>query len=283
MGECQRSLEINDVAWRLAREAQSLQGFLLNTPHVGLALAGLGRYDEAIDHLEWSLGQARDLELVPRFTSRCAGMLAGVLHDFGDTERARELSLETIELSALGGFPPSGIFARLDLLVADTEDGDLGRAQVGWDALWKETQNLRGWHEWLGRGRLLQVRSDLLLATGAGDEATEAAIAAVTFWIGYQRPKYVALGLATLGSAHLCCGRPAEAVAELRRAETVARHLGHPTTTWHVLAALVPALAAVGDDDAATATAAELQADIEAFAARLSPARRDRFLAGRSQ
>jgi len=279
MGECGRSLEINDTAWRLAREVQSLQSFLLNAPHVGLALAGLGRHEEAIAHLEWSLGQARDLELVPRFTSRCAGMLAGVLYDAADTERARALSAETIELSAQGGFPTSGIFSRIDLLVTDTKEGDLGHAQTAFDPLWKDAQELRGWHEWLARGRLLQARSDLLLATGAGDEATEAAIEALDYWSGYQRPKYIALGRATLGSAHLACGRPAEALAELRRAEAVARGLGHPPTTYRVLGAVVAALAAAGDDDAAASLSAERRTDMDAFASRLSPERGERFLA----
>src|SRR5207244_12305687 len=131
------------------------------------------------------------------------------------------------------------------------------------------------------RGRLLEARSELLLGRGAGDEAVSAAMAALDYWSGYQRPKYLARARAALGRAHLACARPTAAVDELRRADAVARRLGHPPTTWRVLGALVPALAAVGNDDGAAAASAELRADIESFASRLSPARRHQFLAAR--
>ena len=206
-------------------------------------------------------------------------MLAGILYEVGDTKRARALGAETVELSARGGFPASGMFARLDLLLADADAGDVGRGQAAWSSLWKETDQLRGWHEWLARGRLLQARSELLLGSGASDEAVGAAMEALDYWRRYQRPKYLALAGAALGRAHIAGGRCQEAVDELRRAEAVARRLGHPPTTWRVLRALVSALAAVGNDDGAGATSAELHADIESFASRLSPARRDQFLA----
>ncbi len=178
-----------------------------------------------------------------------------------------------------GGFPASGIFARIDLLRADIRDGDFGPAEAAWSTLWKDAEQLRGWHEWLARGRLLQAHSELSLGTGGGDEAVIAALKTLDYWRGYERPKYVALGQAALGRAHLACGQPAAAVDELRRAEAIARRLGHPSTIWRVFEALVTALAAVGDDDGAAATSSELRASIESFASRLSPDRRERFLA----
>lgn len=278
-GDYHRSAELNDAAWRLGLEVRSLTAFLHSGPHVGLALAGLGRAEDAIVHCEWVLAKARELELVPRWTSRCLGMFAGVLYEIHETDRARGLSEEAIETSGRAAFPPSRVFAKIDLLRADMAAGQPGRDQAAWSVLWEEAGDLKGWHEWLARGRLLRAKAEILLAAGRADEAAEAATTGLAHWRRYTRPKYEAAALASLGQAHQAAGRPAEGSRELRRALEIAERLGHPPTIWDVAGKLVPALVAVGDDEGAEVAANKVAATIDGFASALSEARRAAFLA----
>jgi tetratricopeptide (TPR) repeat protein len=281
LGEFDAAAERSSSASTLALEANSQNAFLLGAPHRGLALAGLGRYEEAISHLDSTLRRAREAEYVPRLTSRCAGMFSGVLHDVFSAGTARDLSAETVELSAAGGFPASGMFARMDLLAADAADGDFGAVETTWSVLWDDTAVLRGWHEWLARGRLLQSRAEFLLATGKADDAAAAAGDSVAWWRRYDRPKYLAFALATLGCANLGAGRPVEGLAALAEARVVAERLASPSVTWRVLAPVVAGLMATGDDNAAALAHAELTAAVEGIAAGLTEERRARFLGAR--
>jgi class 3 adenylate cyclase/tetratricopeptide (TPR) repeat protein len=278
-GDFHRSRELNDAGWRLGREVGSMTGFLFNGPQAGLALAGLDRHEEAVAHLEWILTQARGLELVPRWTSRCLGMYAGVLYEMQLTDEARQLSEEAIECSRQAAFPNAEIMARIDLLSADTAAGALDRAEAAWPALWEGASDLKGWHEWLARGRLLVARADLILALGRPATAAEAAAAALDHWRRYPRPKYRAAALATLGQALLVSGRPIDGLRELRHAAETADRLGHGPTIWRVTGKLISALAATGDDDGANAAYSKVTAAIDNFRAGLSAEHQRAFLA----
>jgi class 3 adenylate cyclase/tetratricopeptide (TPR) repeat protein len=277
-GDCERSVQVNDAAWKLGLEVNSLNAFLLNGPQVGLALAGLGRHEEAIAHFEWVLAQARELELVPRWTGRAMSMYAGVLYEVFDTQRARALSEEAIELSTQAAFPTARVQAKIDLLKADMAAGETGRAETSWPALWDEAGGLKGWHQWLVRGRLLQAKAEILLALGRTEKAAEAATEATTYWQRYPRPKYEAAGRATLGEALLVLGRIADGVRELERAVDIAERLRHPSSTWNHSAALARALSTAGDDKGATQSAGAAREAIQAVASTLSPERQTTFL-----
>jgi tetratricopeptide (TPR) repeat protein len=278
-GAFTRSVEANDAGWRLGRDVDSVTSFLYTGPQLGLALAGLGRHEEAVAHLESVLTQARELELVPRLTSRCLGMFSGVLYELHETERARRLSEEAIDCSLRAAFPNARIMAKMDLLQADMDDGDFGRAMAAWPELWEEAGVLKGWHEWLARGRLRVMRADLLLALGDAEEAARTADAALTHWRRHRRPKYEAVAHAVLGRAELALGRTADGIRRLETGVAIAERLGHPPTLWRTAGHLGAALLAAGEDDRAAAVRQQVTSAVEAFAAGLSDGHRGRFLA----
>jgi tetratricopeptide (TPR) repeat protein len=189
------------------------------------------------------------------------------------------MSEEAIDCSLRASFPNARIMAKIDLLRTDVEGGDVGQAEGAWTALWEEAADLKGWHEWLARGRLLIVKADLLLALKKPEEAAETAISALAHWRRYRRPKYEAAGHAVLGRAELALGRPAAGVRELQRAVEIAERLGHPPTLWQASGKLVTALRAVGDDDKAAGVQAQVVSMIEKFAGGLSDEHRADFLA----
>src|SRR5207248_11446026 len=139
--------------------------------------------------------------------------------------RAHELSEEAIDCSLRASFPNARIMAKIDLLRADMGTGELGRAEMGLPALWEEAGDLKGWHEWLARGRLLIIKADLLLALGKPEEAAETATTALAHWRSYRRPKYEAASYAVLGQVELALGRPAAAVRQLQSAVEIAERL----------------------------------------------------------
>ncbi|MCA1844520.1 MAG: tetratricopeptide repeat protein, partial [Actinobacteria bacterium] len=278
-GAFARSVEANDAGWRLGEKVDSVTSFLYTGPQLGLALAGLGRHEEAVAHMERVLAQARELELVPRLTSRCLGMFSGVLYELHQTERARRLSEEAIDCGMRAGFTNARIMAKMDLLQADMADGELGRADAAWPALWEEAGDLKGWHEWLARGRLRVARADLLLALGDAEEAARAADAALAHWRSFRRPKYEAAAHAVLGQAELALGRPSEGVRRLETAVEIAERLGHPPTFWRTAGQLAAALRAAGEEDRAAAIRRQVAVAVEGFAAGLSEGLRGPFLA----
>jgi class 3 adenylate cyclase/tetratricopeptide (TPR) repeat protein len=279
MGRYEQAVERLDEAWRLAQELNSLVGFLQNAPVVSLALAGLGRHEEAIAHGEWTVARARELEFVPRWTARALNMLAGVLHEVFDSDRARGLNEEATELGRVAGFPTAAVQARTDLIYADLRSGNVDTADRAWPLVWDESATLSGWHEWLVRGRLLQAKAELLLAQGRTDAAVDAAAESIAFHMRYPRAKYEAAGRITLGCALCACGRIDEARSELRRALAIAQELRHPPPIWQCEAQLANVLAAAGDDDGATAHAVRARKAVMDLSRTLDATRRQRFLA----
>jgi hypothetical protein len=91
--------------------------------------------------------------------------------------------------------------------------------------------------------------------------------------------KYAATSRLVLGRALRLTGRAPEAVESLQQALAEAERLKHPPTTWRAAATLADALQASGDDAGAEEAFTRARAEIDAFANRLSDARKERFLA----
>jgi eukaryotic-like serine/threonine-protein kinase len=278
-GSYERALESARLAVELGEEAAYVEGMVSGPAHLGLALAGLGRHEEALGAFEQAVKQGTNLEVEPRFTSRATNMWAGVLRELYDLDDARGLNEQAIALGEEARFPGSQVSGRIDLLMIDLLTGDVGRAEEAWPSLWEAAVATKGWHQWLWMTRLHQAKAEIALASGRREEAAHVALEAREAAQRYRRLKYVAASRTTLGTALLELARVDEAVAELGQALAESRELAHPASIWTAAVVLSRAHERAGDDAKAEEAALLARSALDEFAARLSSDRRERFLA----
>jgi hypothetical protein len=277
-GQCDRAVELCRQGYDLGVELRAIEEVLLGGGNLGMALTGVGRHEEAIEVLAAVVAQGRELEILPRWTARALNMWSGTLRDLFALDEARARNEEAIEFGNASGFLLASLQGRTDLLFSDLLAGEPGRADRSWSGLWREAEQLEGWHEWLIQGRLAYARAEIDLARGKPQEAAAAASEALARSGRVGRLKYEVAARSVLGAALLELKREADGVGELRMALMGAERLAHPPTIWRAAGRLAAALADTGDDEGAQRAYARLTATIEAFAADLSDERRVRFL-----
>jgi hypothetical protein len=170
-------------------------------------------------------------------------------------------------------------FALSDLLQTALLEGDVGRAQADWPALWVDAAEATGWTRWLILGRLAVARAEIALHAEPPEVAAEWGAKAVEMTVRTWRRKYEALARAHLGHALVALGRPEDGLAELRAAVAIADALVNPVGRWDARSSLATALRDTGDEQAAAAATAEARQILADFAATLTPARAATLLA----
>jgi tetratricopeptide (TPR) repeat protein len=266
-------------AYELGREVYSIGPVVNGGAQLALSLSGLGRHEEALALFERVVSQGRELEAQPRFTSRAINMWAGALHELFEVKDARTKNEEAIALGERAAFPGSQVSGKIDLVYSDVALGEVGRAEASLPALQTAAEATKGWHQWLWITRIARANAEVALAAGRHEEALELAVRAIVVAERYRRLKYTATSRLVLGRALREVGRAPEAVEALRQALQEAERLKHPPTLWCAAAALAGSLYAAGDDAGAEEAWGRARAEIDAFAARLSDARKERFLA----
>jgi tetratricopeptide (TPR) repeat protein len=212
----------------------------------------------------------RELEQVPRLTSRGLNMWAGTLRELGDLRGSRELSEEALELSTKAAFIGAEVSARIDLLYDDIAEGNIGKGKEALPTLVEATEKTKGWHQWLWMGRLEQARAELALGAGELEEAADAAEAALGRAGESRRLKYQCLARTARGRAMVGLGRSGEAEQDFRAAVALAEQMGHVPSSWLALAGLAEALAKVGRDDEAEEATTKARNLLMGFAGGLS-------------
>jgi hypothetical protein len=139
-------------------------------------------------------------------------MQAGLHLSVFDLVGAEALQREARELAQSLDFAPTIVSAGIDLLLTFARRHDPGSGET----LLRETTvaaaTTPGWHEWLWRLRLCQVRAELALARGTFDTAVVEASEGIEQSRARRRPKYEALGLITRAHALNALGRTREAI-----------------------------------------------------------------------
>jgi tetratricopeptide (TPR) repeat protein len=232
---------------QFARSSHDTQAVMFSLSHLGLVLAGSGRYAEAArvfdDARQFGLRYGV-LPLVARATSMSAGFHLSAF----DYEGAEALQLQARELARSVSFAPSVVSGGIDLLLMCARRHEPGAAE----ALLRETEaqsvSTAGWHEWLWRLRLCQARAELALARGELDTAVTEAGDGIRQSRARGRPKYDALGLVTRAHALHGLGRTHEAIVDAGIAVELARRTADPALLLVTLDAL---LALDGNDPVA--------------------------------
>jgi class 3 adenylate cyclase/tetratricopeptide (TPR) repeat protein len=269
-GEYERSIELSRQTSAIASDVHSAEALLRGGGLEALALAGLGRHEEAIAIWDRLFGIARELGQNPRGLLNYSSLAYRELYDL---EEAQARSGEALELSAGMQFGMPKQFAGSDLIQTHLLAGDVGAAQTDWATRWEEAGEASGWTTWLIAGRLLAARAEIALEAEAPESAAEWAGRAVEVARRTRRRKYEARSLTMLGQALVRLGRRDEALQALRAAVTIADEIVSPPARWHARAALGRIAYELGEDDEAASAYSEAAELVEAFNATLAPER----------
>ena len=149
-------------------KANSAEFLLRGAGMDGLALAGMGRYEEALtavgvgDRDRAAMGRPRHvvIELLDLDPAR---------HLRAD--EARERSQVVADRLGPSDFNMPWMNARADLIAAELLLGELGSVERLWPAAWDDAAGGQAWERWLVSGRLAIARAQLELGVGRLDEA----------------------------------------------------------------------------------------------------------------
>ena len=213
----------------------------------GLALAGLGRYEEAIKVGEDGIAIALELGQMPIVVKNYSTLPLREIFAF---DEARTRSQEVID--ALGGpsdFNMPWMNAHADLLVTNVLSGELGSAEKQFPRVWEDAEQSRAWEHWLITGRLAAARAELELELGRLDDAVVWAERALELATSAGRKKYATIARTLLGRALTAQGTTEGARPHLRAAVETADALGSPLLRWQARAALASTLEGASSAD----------------------------------
>jgi class 3 adenylate cyclase/tetratricopeptide (TPR) repeat protein len=269
-GEYERSLALSNRTRSIAREVHSPEAVLRGEGLEALALAGLGRHEEAIVIWDELFEVQKELGGPRRVVLNYSALAYREVYDLAE---ARARSEESLELSAGMPFGMPKQFAGSDLIWTDLLARDVGAAQAAWPERWAAAEHATGWTRWLIAGRLLSARAEIALEAETPETAAEWAQKAIEVARRTCRFKYEARSLSSLGQALTRLGRHDDGIAALRSAVEIADRIVSPYARWNARAALGRSAYALGRDDDAAAAYAEAREIVDAFAAGLAPQR----------
>jgi tetratricopeptide (TPR) repeat protein len=221
-----------------ARASQDPNFRVYALQHLGISLAGAGRYSEARRAFEEMREFGRRHGVLPML-ARGIAMLGGIHIALGDYAHGEELAREAGELARRISFPPPYVSAGIDLLTIFARSHDPGRAEALIDEVSRSVVAASGWHGWLWRLRLNQARAELAFEQKDWHSAITAASDCIRDSVERSRPKYVALGLITRAAARKATDDRPGAIADATRAVEVAREVGDPAVLLKALHTLI--------------------------------------------
>jgi DNA-binding winged helix-turn-helix (wHTH) protein/tetratricopeptide (TPR) repeat protein len=237
-GRSTEALTLAQVAADSARSSRDTTFIMYSLTHLGLNLAGVGRYAEATKVFQEARTFGRKYGALPML-ARATAMAAGLHLTLFDFEGAQALQSEACELARGVGFVPPIISAGIDSLLTFASVHDPGRAERLLEETAVAAASTPGWHQWLWQLRLTQARAELALARNAADEAVAAATESIKQSRARGRPKYETLGLITRARGLHALARTRNAIADAKTAVGVADKTGDPALLLLALDALI--------------------------------------------
>ena len=274
-GQYERSMGLSRRTRALARDVHSAESLLRGGGLEALALAGLGRHEEAIAIWDELFLIAHEFGQNARVLLNYSALAYRELHDL---DEARRRSDEALELSGNETFSMPRQFAGSDLLFTQLLAGDIGGAQAAWPSLWAGVERATAWTTWLVAGRLACARAEIALHAESPEAGLEWAERAIAIARRTRRRKYEARSLTLYGRVLARVGRDEEALGALRQAVAIADELVGPPARWDAQAALGQVAYSLGDDETARDAYGEAGRLIESFAGTLAPERAERLL-----
>ncbi len=275
-GDYRGCAEMAVRARRAGGEVQSAHALLRGGGIDAMASVGLGEHEVGLEKLEAIMALGRELGGTSAYLPNYQSV---IFREVYDLPTARTLNEAALEASRTLTFGMPRRFALCDLLQTDLLEGNVGRAQADWPALWEDAAEASGWTRWLILGRLTVARAEIAHHTEPAEHEAEWAAKAVEITARTRRRKYEALARAQLGRALVALRRPEEGLTELRAAVAIADELVNPAGRWSPRAMLAAALRETGDEAGAAAATLEARDIVTAFATTLAPPRAATLLA----
>jgi tetratricopeptide (TPR) repeat protein len=269
-GDYQGCADLAVRAREAGGEVQSVHALLRGGGIDAMASVGLGEHETGLAKLDAIMAIGRELGGTGAYLPNYQSVIFREVYDLAAARAASELALEAARDLT---FRMPTRFALSDLLQTDLLEGDVGRAEASWPALWEDAAVATGWTRWLILGRLAVARAEIALHTEPPERAAEAADTAVEITVRTRRRKYEALARVHLGRALVALGQRERGIDELRAAVTIADAIVNPAGRWGPRAALADVLRETGDEAEAAAVAREAVAVVTTFAATLAPER----------
>ena len=165
VGSYERGLE-------LAREGSEIRGLgpqsaeyvIGSFGQIGLNLAGLGRYEEAIARGEEAIATAHRLGA---WDVRVTNDSTTPLRDVYAFDEARRRSERMVDRLAPSDFNMPWMNARADLICAQLLADDFDAVERTWPAAWEDAMASPAWEHWLITGRFAVVRAQLSSSSDA--------------------------------------------------------------------------------------------------------------------
>ncbi|HEY8600448.1 MAG TPA: AAA family ATPase, partial [Thermomicrobiales bacterium] len=153
LGRFEEATRRGDEGVRIARAANHTTAAMFSLPHLGVALAGQGRYDEAMGVFAEArrLGHQYGIETL---RARAIAFSAGFHLDLWDFAGNEALAEEARELARSLGFAPPVVSAGIDLLLNFARKQDVGRAERLLGEVVAAAAGVAGWHGWIWGLRL---------------------------------------------------------------------------------------------------------------------------------
>jgi class 3 adenylate cyclase/tetratricopeptide (TPR) repeat protein len=269
-GSYERAAELAVAGRQVAADVRGAELLLRGGGGQGLALAGLGRHEEALRIFDELFAISEELGRNPRVLLNYSAL---IFRELNDLEEARRRSEEALERSESLTFSMPRSFARSDLIFTDLLAGDVGAAQAAWPQMWSDAEHATAWTRWLIYGRLAAARAEIALDAEPPESALEWAQRTLEITTRTRRRKYEVRAREIYGQALARLGRHEEALSELHRAVEIADALVGPPARWHARATLGRVAYSLGEDDRAAAAYAEGRRLVDEFAATLAPER----------
>jgi DNA-binding SARP family transcriptional activator len=270
-GDWSRAVTLSRSAVAHGRSSGDTQGVLWNLPHIGMAAASAGRFDEALAVFAEARRFGEEHELHAGLP-RAVAMSAGFHLDLFDYAGAQAIQEEARERGR-EHFPPSAVSAGIDLLFNFVRRGDVGSAEPMVDLLGDEVASGGGWHGWLWHLRFTQLRAELALARGELQEAVDLARESLRLSRAKSRTKYEVHALLTMARALQEQGRTGAALQQAGKARVRATALASPALQ---VVAAATSMTIEPDEAAAADGAAAVRTVLDGLS---DPLLRDRFLA----
>jgi class 3 adenylate cyclase/tetratricopeptide (TPR) repeat protein len=276
-GRYPRALEMSGAAAvEGGLEPHSAESLLRGSGLTGLILAGMGRYEEAIEACDGAIAIARRLG---RPANVVTNYSTAPLRDIFWLDEARTRSERVADGLGPSEFNMPWMNARTDLISADLLLHRLGEVENAWASAWDDANGSPAWERWLLGGRLAAIRAEAELLAGRFDDAATWAERSVVLARSVKRRKYEVVGLTLLGRALTADRRAEAALPHLREAVTLADALGSPLFRWQARAALGDAESKSSESgEGAETHVREAASIIEEVARSLQPERAARYL-----
>jgi class 3 adenylate cyclase/tetratricopeptide (TPR) repeat protein len=271
MGDYARSEELSRQVFDVGGTTHAVEPLVRGGAWHGLTILAMGRTEEGLDLLDRIVAQAQELG-VPRWGAAPLNYSSMGYRDLflvDEARRRNEAAVELVQTHGEWGMPL--LQGRIDLLLADLMDGDVGAAQRGWPELWDAAINGKAWRPWNGGCRLALVRTQIAREAEDADATASSALDAIERARRATRPKYESAARVLLGEALVTLGRREEGLAEFKIATELAEQLGGVTPRWQAWAARSRCASTAGDDADAGSANARAREILETWIATLTP------------